>query len=151
MNPVKKILVPIDFSDSTQEVVEVAVDLSRRYAAPLELFHAWEPIAYVRPEGYIVLSESEVTRITEHFKSDLAKVAETAKAAGAVGVETRVFQGYPTTAIVNHARHKDFGLIVMGTHGRTGVKHLLIGSVAENVVRTAPCPVLVVRAAARAA
>ena len=149
MNPVSKILVPVDFSEYTPEVVAYAADLSRRYEAATELFYAWEPVAYVRPEGYIMLSDDEIKRVTKSFQDDLEKLAQTAKAACAHSVETRLVQGYPATAIVSRAKHEKFGLIVMGTHGRTGLKHLLIGSVAENVVRTAPCPVLTVRAMER--
>lgn len=151
MNTVTKILVPVDFSDYTSQVITYAANLARRFEAPMELFHAWEPITYVRPEGYIVLSQAEMDRITKSFSEDLAKFEQIAKAAGATTVESRVFQGYPATSIVSRAKHGNFDLIVMGTHGRTGLKHLLIGSVAENVVRSAPCPVLTVRSTERAA
>lgn len=146
MNPFTKILVPIDFSKFTPEVVALAADLSRRYQAPLELMYVWEPATYAGPEGSFVLSEVEMTRITDDFKQELAKHAASAEAAGAVGVETCLLRGYPATAIVYRAKETQCNLIVMGTHGRTGFKHVLIGSVAENVVRTAACPVLTVHA-----
>jgi nucleotide-binding universal stress UspA family protein len=151
MKPITKILVPIDFSKFTPEVIALAADLSRRYAAPLELIHVWEPAMYAGPEGSFVLSEAEVTRIIDDFKQELTKLAASAQAAGAFGVETCLLRGYPATAIVYRAQEMKCDLILMGTHGRTGFKHVLIGSVAENVVRTAACPVLTVRPVADSA
>lgn len=145
MNHFRTILAPIDFSECTRGVVERAADLSRRYEAPLLLLHAYEPPSYVLPEGLVTLERSELERILANLKQSLEKVADAAREAGAVQVEAQVVQGHAVLEIIRIARERSDTLIVMGTHGRTGLKHLLIGSVAENVVRTAPCPVVTVR------
>jgi glycine betaine transporter len=83
--------------------------------------------------------------MTAEFERLLRIAREQALQAGAANVETKLLQGFAAQEITKLARQGGFDLIVMGTHGRTGVSHLLIGSVAERVVRTAHCPVLTVR------
>lgn len=152
MQPFTQILVPIDFSDSTQRVIELAADLARHYEAPLLLLHACEPVTYLRPEGPVELDPELQQRALASFKAQLDTLANSARAAGVMRVETKAVQGYAIHEIVRTSKEFASCLIVMGTHGRTGLKHLLIGSVAENVVRSAPCPVLTVRSSpARAA
>src|SRR4051812_14039604 len=138
MNAINRILVPVDFSEYTNQVVRYAAELSRRYEAPLVLLHAWEPVNYLPPEGYITFTQEQLDRMLAELKVELDKVAATAKQAGAAGVDAVVVQGYPYTEIVRQVGQRQCDLIVMGTHGRTGLKHLLIGSVAENTVRNAP-------------
>jgi nucleotide-binding universal stress UspA family protein len=75
----------------------------------------------------------------------LARLKDSAAALG-IAAETAVIRGRPAPSIIEHAKDGGFDLIVMGTHGRTGLSHVVIGSVAERVVRTAPCPVLTIRA-----
>lgn len=145
MQPFKQILVPVDFSDATAHLIEVASDLARRYEAPLFLLHAFEPVTYLRPEGPVELDPDVMHGTLTSLKKELDALAHAARAAGVLRVETKTVQGYAIHEIVRAAKELDGCLIVMGTHGRTGLKHLLIGSVAENVVRTAPCPVLTVR------
>ena len=144
MTTFSRILVPIDFSDHTRAVVELATDLSRRYQAPLLLLHAYEPLTYALPEGLVTLERSELERILAGLNKSLDKVAEGPRASG-VQVEAQVVHGYAVREILRIAEERKDTIIVMGTHGRTGLKHLLIGSVAENVVRNASCPVLTVR------
>jgi len=146
MKPFKKILVPVDFSACSTEAVRVAVDLSRRYDAKLTLVHVFEPILYTTPEGYPFLVPGQVESLLALYAQALDRARQEAEACGATGVEVRKLQGYPPTEIVDFARKESFDLIVAGTHGRTGIKHALLGSVAEKILRAAPCPVLAVRA-----
>jgi glycine betaine transporter len=128
--PFEKILVPVDFSIHSDEAVRMAADLSRRYRVPLTLLHVHEPLAPV----------------IAHLEAKMARTRAAATDAGATEVETWIEEGAPFLRIIEAARAGHHDLIVMGTHGHTGVRHLLIGSVAERVVRMAHCPVLVVRA-----
>ena len=145
MKPFGTILVPVDFSAYTSSIIELAADLSRRYEAPLLLLHAYEPLTYLMPEGLVELDPHQLDRALARLSGALADVAKEARDAGAVSVESQVVHAHAIQSIVRAAQERKCSLIVMGTHGRTGFKHLLIGSVAENVVRIAPCPVLTVR------
>lgn len=142
----RKILVPVDFSQHSHEAIRWAVDLARRYdPASLTLAHVNQPIPWpTSPDGLPVLTADLMTRL----RADLEAALEGARreaAAGGVVVDTKLLDGVPATEIVELARRGGFDLIVMGTHGRTGIKHAILGSVAEKVVRRAPCPVLAVR------
>jgi nucleotide-binding universal stress UspA family protein len=140
--PFRKIMVPVDFSAHSSEAVRVAADLSRRYQVPITLLHVHEPPVYAVPS---LFSASQLNAIMGELEKKLADDKERALAAGASHVDTMMVQGTPFLRIIEAAREGGHDLIVMGTHGHTGVRHLLIGSVAERVVRKAHCPVLVVR------
>jgi nucleotide-binding universal stress UspA family protein len=146
MKPFNKILVPVDFSVHAAKAIAAAADLSRRYEAPLTLVHVYEPIAYALPEGYVLYTPTQLADMLTEFGKRLAAAKRDAEAAGALQVGTEQLQGWPAIEIVDYATQKGFDLIVMGTHGRKGIKHALMGSVAERVVRTAPCPVLTLKA-----
>ena len=144
MREIKLILVPTDFSPASERALEVAMDLARLTGAALELLHVDPATIWVLPPpgdviaGPVDLSESLATSVIQ-LEATIARV----RVAGLVC--TGVSQaGKPDAEIVDHARARSAGLIVVGSHGRTGVSHLLAGSVAEKVVRHAPCPILVV-------
>jgi universal stress protein A len=145
MTPFKKILVPTDFSEGAERAVRLASDLSYRFAAPLTLVYVFEPADFPLPSGYVVFSSQQFERMVAAFEQRLAQGHRTALDAGANRVTTRLLRGSPPAEIAQFAEDGEFDLIVMGTHGRSGLKHLLLGSVAERVLRSAPCPVLTVR------
>jgi nucleotide-binding universal stress UspA family protein len=145
MKPIKKILVPLDFSPHSKAALDFAVDLARRYEAGLELLYVYEPLTYTLPEGYVLVTPEQLSEILNKLQAQLETVRSQARSAGASQVATTLLQGGPVTEILRFARERDADLIVMGTHGRTGIKRLFIGSVAENVVRSSSCPVLTVR------
>ena len=147
MKPIEKILVPVDFSAHSAEALRFAADLARRYAASLDLLHVFQTMTYALPEGYVVPSPEQLDAIMKHFQQELETAKRSALAAGAPSVETTLLQGGVASAILRVAEERHHDLIVMGTHGRTGMKHMLLGSVAEHIVRVAPCPVLTVRSA----
>jgi nucleotide-binding universal stress UspA family protein len=145
-----KILVPTDFSKGAEAAVERALELRQRFGATLTLFHAYElPIMYV--EGYaftpdlINTIEDSARKEMEKTKAAAAAHARELGATGTIPIEAKLAIGGPAIAITEEAKAGAYDLIVMGTHGRTGLSHLFIGSVAERVVRTARCPVLTVR------
>jgi universal stress protein A len=145
MTPFQKVLVPVDFSPHSAFAVEVAADLARRYDASVTLAYVHEPLAYALPEGYQLFTEPQLDRLFVEFEKQLTAQKEAAEAAGAPRVDTTLLHGFASTELTELAKQGPYDLIVMGTHGRTGLAHVVMGSVAERVVRTAPCPVLTVR------
>jgi len=146
VRPFRKILVPVDFSEHSALALQTAAELSRSYEASLAIVYVYEPMAVAVPEGYLLFSESQLNRMFEEFHRGLAQQKQAAEAAGALRVETQLLHGFAGGEILAFAEQGGFDLIVMGTHGRRGLSHAFLGSVAERVVRSAPCPVLTVRA-----
>lgn len=145
MNTFRHILVPTDFSPHAEEATRVASDIARRYDARVTLIHVYEPVATTAPDGFVFIPPRALEQLFEHYEKRLADARESATAAGAAHVETRLLQGPTASEIVDFAKERAVDLIVMGTHGRTGVTRFLLGSVAERVVRTAECAVLTVK------
>jgi len=134
-----KILFPTDFSKLGQAAVEMATSLARDRGATLVIAHVEEPpLAYVGGELYYGIEEPD----REDLERMLLEVVPTDPN---VRYEHRLVSGAPARAIVDLAREEEVDLIVMPTHGRTGLLRLLMGSVAEEVVRKAHCPVLTVK------
>jgi nucleotide-binding universal stress UspA family protein len=146
MKPFSKILVPVDFSPHSREATLYAVDLARRYGAPITLVHAYQPVAYALPESFVMYTPDQLANVLTELQKQLATAKADAELSGATRVDTHVLQGDVASQIVQCAVDGGHDLIVMGTHGRTGPSHLLLGSIAEKVMRRAPCPVLTVRA-----
>jgi nucleotide-binding universal stress UspA family protein len=135
----RKVLYATDFSTLGQTALEMATSLARDRGATLVVVHAEEPpMAYGGGEFYYGIEEPN----REELKRMLVEVVPTDPA---VPYEHRLMIGSPATAIIEMARQENAELIVMATHGRTGLTRLLMGSVAEEVVRKAECPVLVVK------
>jgi universal stress protein A len=145
MNPIKTILVPLDFSTHSAAALDFAIDLAPRYGASIELLYVYEPIGNALPEHYVLVSPEQEDLVIGRFQQQLESERKRAEAAGARSLETTLLMGSVRERIVNHATEKKHDLIVMGTHGRTGFSHLLLGSAAESVLRRAPCPVATVR------
>jgi nucleotide-binding universal stress UspA family protein len=141
----KKILVPTDFSAHAEEATRIAVDLSKQYDASITLIYVYEPVTYPLPEGYVMYTPLQLEQMFSEFNTRLVAAKSAAESAGAERVEARMLQGLAAGEICDFAAHGQFDLIAMGTHGRTGLKRVLMGSVAERVVRLATCPVLTVR------
>ena len=140
----KKILVPVDFSPFAIKAVRYAARFAEQFRATLALVHVVEPVHY--PESVIIPPEMEEHN-RERLKLARASLTAFAKKQVPAGLaaETAVRLGHPVSQITAAAKELDVDLIVIATHGHTGLKHLLLGSTAERVVRLAPCPVLVVR------
>ena len=145
MKPFQNILVPTDFSSHAEEATRLAADLSRHYAASVALIHVYEPVSYPLPDGYVVFTPTQLERMFKEFDARLAGAKRDAEAAGARNVTTHLLDGFAAAEIRDFAAQNGVDLIVMGRHGKGSVERLLLGSVAEKVVQTAPCPVLSVR------
>ena len=146
MIPIQRILVPTDFSEPADAALDYAVDLSKTLGASISLVHVFDELldSAFSLDHYVPLPAETRTEILKDVRGRLAeRVARTGRPDAAADV----LVGSPARAIVDTARQQEADLIVMGTHGRHGISHLLLGSVAERVVRTADCPVLTIRAA----
>jgi nucleotide-binding universal stress UspA family protein len=141
---VKKILHPTDFSANSKEAFDYAVGMAEKFGAEIMLLHVVERFDYAPPEYYMSAAElgTEIERRMAESLTHLEKVAE---AVTAVKVTPMVLEGKPFVEIIRFAKEKGVDLIILGTHGRTGLAHILIGSTAEKVVRKASCPVLTIR------
>ena len=141
----QRILLPTDFSNYSATATKYACELAVRFEAELHLLHILEIQLDSTPgfamglalENYVVESRSAAEK-------RLADILDPHWSAGRKVIQT-VVDGSPRLQIIHYARQCDIDLIVLSTHGRTGLSHVIMGSVAENVVRTAPCPVLTVR------
>jgi universal stress protein A len=142
-----RILVPTDFSPSSDAAFEYARILAAKFGSSLQLLHVIdEPnasSAFVA-DGFAPNTENIREGMLMQARERLAQVMKVAARAH-IRVTADAVIGMPASAIVSYAAATGTSLVVMGTHGRTGLAHLLMGSVAEHVVRTAPCPVLSVR------
>lgn len=140
----KQILVPVDFSEPSQKALEYALPLAKKFGAKITLLHIVEPVLY--PESVVVPPEMEEMNL--HLMKDSRERLELLcqkTVNPAIASKPRVRLGKPWQEIVNAARSIPADLIIVATHGYTGLKHFFIGSTAERVVRHAPCPVLTVR------
>src|SRR5215813_3272027 len=140
----QRFLVPIDFSEYANQALDYAITLAGKLDARLTLLHVIQSVplggvdmGVTLPYTYLQDLEAE---ITQSMEACLARVM----AAGLEG-DIVVGHGVPFHEVVETAKTQKVDLIIMGTHGRSGLQHVLLGSVAEKVVRLAPCPVLVAR------
>ena len=145
MKGFQRILVPVDFSAHSAEAVRVAADLGRRFSARLSIVHVYDPLTYALPDGFMLVQQSDLDKLFEALRAQLGDAQRQALECGAPNVETKLLQGHVAGEVVDYAARGEFDLIVLGTHGRSGLQHLVLGSIAERVVRLAPCPVLTVK------
>ena len=140
-----KIVGPTDFSDHSQAAVAQAAGLASQYDTPLILVHVVEPILYLvdylvipkeMEEGNLVLMDNARKRL-EQLRTTLVQQG--------IRAEVELRMGKPYLEIADVAKKKKAGLVVLATHGHTGLKHFYLGSTAEKLIRHAPCSVLVVR------
>lgn len=146
---VKKILVPVDFSDTSRKAFYIGLKMAKMFDADTVVLHVNEPLTTF-DSGYDAVEETagKVQRLEEGVRRRIDELFDK----GGIGevdrrrVTTEIIGGKPHVVIVEYARDKNVDLIVMGTHGHTGLKAALIGSQSERVVRRAPCHVFVVKA-----
>jgi len=140
----KKILCPVDFSEFTADIVLCALNIAKKYNAELHLMHVIPNLNYftpyesfLTPENLVTIERNMEVEVEKDFDKILKKVD--------YPVTKVVKTGAAFVEIINYVKSESTDLIVMGTHGRSGIEHILIGSVAEKVVRKSPCPVLTIR------
>lgn len=146
---IKNILFPTDFSKGARAAMDYAISLARDYDARLMLLYVIQDISIA--EWYTPSSISATDLVEDMEKGAYKEMDRWAAEAEAEvkNVEKIVVRGVPFVEIIKTAKEKNADLIVIGTHGRTGIDHMLFGSTAEKVVRKSPCPVLTVRIAGK--
>lgn len=151
MPDIRRILVPTDFSDRSDAALAYAIDLAKRLGSSIHVLHVIDDASFtaVYPDAISVELAGVRAQLTDEAKRRLDALADRCTARG-VPATSEVIVGRPARAISETAAARGSDLIVMATHGRSGLAHLMLGSVAERVLRTAPCAVLTVRAGAAA-
>jgi len=142
---IQKILVPFDFSEHSEKALRWAVGIAQKWEAKISLLHVIPMFTYFPPtigEGSLNIPQFEASMQKDMERKTKEVVAKENKE-GQLEIESKVKVGEPFSDICLMAEEEKVDLIVMGSHGRTGFAHVLLGSVAERVVRHAPCPVLV--------
>src|SRR6266702_6257848 len=135
--PWKRILCPIDFSEPARAAMQAALQVCRLTDGELTLFHAYELPGYTLPKGSVVASPKMLQDLSEQAEVHLAEWKKLAEAPGGVNVRIEKGSGEPALAIGELAQERDVDLIVVGTHGRTGIRHAIPTPVAPRVVRRA--------------
>lgn len=142
---IRTILVPVDFSDHSAEALKQAVELAKSFGAAIHLLHCYPiNVGGISPYG-LVLPDNFSLQLRTAAARKLSEWSEKATAEG-VAVEEILTPMLPSETISSTAQERGADLIVMGTRGLTGLKHVMLGSVAERTIRIAPCPVLTVKA-----
>jgi nucleotide-binding universal stress UspA family protein len=151
MVQIRRILLPTDFSTAGAPATEYACSLAEKYGAELHLLHVIpDALPIIVPEyGSAVWTEELIEQAEAAAQKSLEKLPPPGRGAR-FDVIRATRRGIAHAEITRYARENDVDLIVMGTHGRTGLMHVLLGSIAERTVRLAPCAVLTVRPAATA-
>jgi len=146
MSAKKRILVPVDFSPCSRNAVSYAAELADKLDACVDLLYVWEVPPYIPPEAMIGVPGHDSTSLAgmarTHAEKEMKDFVEQVRVT-AMG-DTLLESGDPARTIVELAQQRQSEMVVMGTHGRTGLAHLLMGSVAEKVVRRSTRPVLTV-------
>ncbi len=147
----RRILCPVDLSEASAGALRAAAAVARQHGASLTLLHVDVVPGSAIPEALLPTPPALATDLSGPADRPLLEWKERAERLGAPRVQALRSVGTPAQEILALARRDAFDLVVMGTHGRTGLGHLLLGSVAEEVVRMAPCPVLTIGSEASAA
>jgi nucleotide-binding universal stress UspA family protein len=145
MLEIKHILCPVDFSETSDRALEYGLGLAERLGAEITVLHVYQMPSYALAEGTLELPPYLADELKSGLKERLDALVQ-AKAGSAQKASSVLCEGIPYVEILREAKARGADLIVIGTHGRTGLAHMMIGSIAERVVRTAEVPVLTLRA-----
>lgn len=145
MISIKKVLFPTDLSDAAAEAQLYACALAEQFGAELHILSVMQDMAMVSPDPNMpwVIPASSLEEIRLSLESALKAIPDAKWAEGRT-IHRVLRSGTPFLEVVKYAEEQDIDVIVVGTHGRSGLTHMLLGSTAERIVRKAPCPVLTV-------
>lgn len=150
---IERILVATDFSEWSAVALRTAISLAERMGASIDVVHVWEPSASIPIETMLTeVSTGAPRTLGEIARREAARrMTHFLEAEGSTSVQlgSRIEVGRPDEVLVTLAEQEGHDLIVIGTHGRSGLARVLMGSVADRVLRHAPCPVLTVRGPAQ--
>jgi len=146
---IKSILVPVDFSQGSERALQRALQLAAGLGAQVRVINVWQPPPYIVPEMVVAApGNHESVPFDEYMRARTLKELQgfvDPHQLDQVTMRLAVLTGTPRDVIAKYAEEHAVDLIVMGTHGRTGLRHLLLGSVAEHLIRSQACPVMTVR------
>ena len=145
---IARILVPIDYSDNSRAALAYAADLAKSFGASLDLVHVWDRPTYAT-DAVLVQRPGEAHKpiselIRENAERDMAELMASLSLPTDLDVQSRLLSGDPASTLLAELKKGAHDLVVISTHGRTGLAHLLLGSIAEKLVRLSPVPVLTV-------
>lgn len=144
---IKRVLVPVDFSRDSLAALDYAVEFTKPLEAEIVLLHVIEPVYYATPADLYATSPNLALLLEEQRRAAQTQLQKLVQKIASASRKARALlkSGPPAQVIAETAQKPKADLIIMATHGRTGLAHVLLGSVTERVLRIAPCPVLVVR------
>lgn len=142
MTAIQKIVCAVDFSEASDEAIAYAVGLARELGAELHVVHAYQIPMLALPDGAVLPSPEWTADASQKLQKGLADLRETY--GEGVSIQTHLREGMPHTEVAALCSEIGADLLVIGTHGRTGLSHLLLGSVAGRIVRTSDIPVITV-------
>lgn len=142
----KQICVPTDFSDHSEHALTYAITLTEKFNAQLHLIHVIQDIVPTVPEpGLAILPTEDILRSLEKGAKEGFETLIKEHSLEPFRPIKKILHGVPFQEIGRYSKRESIDLIIIGTHGRSGLAHFLLGSVAERVVRSSPCPVLTIR------
>ncbi len=145
MIKLQKILTPTDFSEFSTHAFRYGCEFAKRFDAELHLLHIIDELMTLPDPLGAPVPDSQIRDMQHSAETAMQNLLDDDRLKG-VNVAAHVIQiGAPFVSILEYARENEIDMIVMGTHGRTGLAHMMIGSTAERIVRKSPCPVLTVR------
>ncbi len=146
--PIKKVLCPVDCSESSMAALEYGLFVAKHFGGQPHLVHAWHVNAHIRPDLSVWMEahgQQPISKVVEaDARAETDRFVAKLPPAAREGLVVHVVEGEASRVITDMAARGGFDMIVMGTHGRSGLAHLALGSVAERVVRHSPCPVLTI-------
>lgn len=150
---IRRILVPIDYSENSKAALAYGAELALSFGAALDIVHVWDRPTYVS-DAVMVQRPGEAHKpigelIRENAQKDMNEFMATVTLPSGVPTQSRLLSGEPASTLVAELKKGEHDLVVLSTHGRTGIAHLLLGSIAEKLVRMSPVPVLTVPLAGR--
>ena len=141
---IKKILCPLDFSDVSQKLLDYSINFTKTNQAKLVLLHVIDHPHLYDNYQILAITPTEISeKLEKHANDELSRIVKKIK--DKIQVNTLVRKGKPFIEIIGAAKEIDSDLIIIGSHGRSAIAHVLIGSTTEKVARKAPCPVLILR------
>jgi len=151
---IRRILIPIDYSDNSKAALSYGAELAVTFGASLDIVHVWDRPTYVT-DAVMVQRPGEAHKpigelIRENAQRDMDEFMSSVTLPSGVPTQTRLLSGDPAATLLAELKKAQHDLVVLSTHGRTGVAHLLLGSIAEKLVRLSPVPVLTVPLPGRA-
>jgi len=150
----QRILVPVDYSECSRAALRAALEIAQKFGSSIEVVHVWDRPTYVSDVlmvgGQGHPQKSLVDLIRENAERDMDEFLATLELPAGAKVSHRLIAGEPASTIVKELQSGNYDLVVISTHGRTGLAHLLLGSVTEKLVRLSPIPVMTVPIGERA-